>query len=204
MSNEDVLNLRCWRPLLRWTFVFVLGALTLGFTPSSVSAEEAEQPHLSAEEGEQPRYSGRFELTDSGAAEAERDRSVKEVAQVFPALFRKMAIGKMRKAANIVSFVEFSWGDASVVIRSDESAGWKTGLDKKEEEFRAKNGKMFLLSRWMEDGALHSKARGETGTRSSIFRLSDAGDVLTVVTRIQIDQAEESIVYTARYKRAEP
>ena len=194
MSNEDVLNLRWWRALLRWAFVFVVCALTLSFTPSSLRAEEAEQP----------RYSGRFEVTDSGAAAAERDRSVKEVAQVFPAFFRKMAVGKMRKAANIVSFVEFSWGDASVIIRSDESAGWKTGLDKKEEEFRAKDGKRFLLSRWMEDGALHSKARGETGTRLSIFRLSDSGDVLTVVTTIQIDRAEKPIVYTARYKRAEP
>ena len=203
MSNEDVLNLRWWRPLLRCAFVFVVGALTLGFTPSSLRAEEAEQP-LRAEEAEQPRYSGRFELTDSGTAAAERDRSVKEVAQVFPAFFRKMAVGKMRKAANIVSFVEFSWGDASVIIRSDESAGWKTGLDKKEEEFRAKDGKRFLLSRWMEDGALHSKARGETGTRSSIFRLIDGGDVLTVATTIQINQAEKPIAYTARYKRAEP
>ena len=189
-----MLNLRWWKPLLRWAFVVVVGALAVSFTPSS----------LRAEEGEQLRYSGRFELIDSGAAEAERDRSVKEVAQIFPAIFRKMAVGKMRKAANIVSFVEFAWGEGSITIRSDASEGWKTGLDRKEEEFRAKDGKKFLLSRWMEDGTLYSKARGETGIRSARFQLSEAGDVLTVLTKIQIDRAEKPIVYTARYRRATP
>jgi hypothetical protein len=194
MTDRIAFTGKNWRAALRWAFVLLVGAVVVGSTPGSLSAAEAEQPG----------YSGRFDLIDGEAAAAERDGSVREVAQIFPALFRKMAIGKMRKAANIVSFVEFAWGDGSVTIRSDASEGWKTGLDKSEEEFRAKDGKRFLLSRWMEDGVLYSKARGETGIRSSKFQLSEAGDVLTVSTTIQIDRAEKPIVYTARYRRATP
>ena len=176
-----------------WTILLLVVPIIAGSSGASMASEESILV----------RYSGRFELADMEAAQAERDRSAREVAEVFPAPLRKMAIGKMKKAASIFPFVELRAGDGSVTIRSDESAGWATTLDKKEEEFRAKDGKKFLLSRWMEDGVLHSRARGETGTRSAKFRLSDGGDVLTVVTTIQLDRSERPIVYSATYKRTQ-
>ena len=148
-------------------------------------------------------YSGRFELVDAEAAEAERDLSVREVASAFPAPLRKIAMGKMRKAATIFPFVELRREAASITIRSDESIGWTTSLDKREVEFRSKDGKKFLLSRWMDGQVLHTRARGETGTRSAKFQLSDGGDGLTVFTTIQLDRSEKPIVYSASYKRTE-
>ena len=188
MANSRSL-LRCRSLGRRGAFLVALVALLTAPTWDSALASEPQN------------FSGRFELADPAAAVASRDAAVEAAAAEFPRLFRKLARGKILEAATLPQFFELKHGKDSISISSDRSEGWTTDLRKTEVEVVSAQGKKAHLTRWMEGPSLHSRARGERGSREGLFKLSEDGQLLEVTTTILGDRVAKPLVFVATYRR---
>jgi len=149
-------------------------------------------------------YQGAYRLDDLAAAEAARDEAVESVVAMMPYLFRGIARGRLTRAATVTLFFRFEPQGERITIVSDRSSGWASDLVATEVAVASKGGQSLHLSRWMDEGALNSRARTVKGERFSLFALTEGGSRLTVTTTIHNRYLPKSLVYRSQYSRQEP
>jgi hypothetical protein len=156
---------------------------------------------VSASGAEPADYRGTYRIVDQKAAEAARDKAVKEVVAAMPALFRRIARKRLMASATVLLFFEFEPSPGHMTISTDRSSGWTTDLAATEVKFKPDRGKSFLLSRWMEDGALSTLGRRRNGVRDTRFELSVDGSRLVVITTIHNKRLPAPVTYETVYTR---
>lgn len=146
-------------------------------------------------------YAGRFEIVDLKKDEAARDVAVDEATEELPSLFHGVVRKRLRKVSTVTLFFVLEPGKDSITISSDRSNDWKTDLSGTETEFTAEDGRTFWLSRWIEGEAIRTRVRSETGSRETLFELSEDGQTLRVTTTISNEKLPQSVVYRGDYRR---
>ncbi len=147
-------------------------------------------------------YAGSWTLATSVDHEGKRDAAVDAIVADMNALIRGIARKRLRKTATYATFFEFAPSDGSTLtVTTDRSPGWTTDLAGTEVALISDRDEEFHLSRWMEGGKLHSKARSKRGSRSSVFDLSADGAHLVVTTTIVNEHLPRPLVYSASYVR---
>jgi hypothetical protein len=170
-------------------FLALLASLVLG-APASGEAAEATD------------YAGTFALADATATEAALEGAVEQGAQQFAAVIRPIARRTLRKVVRAVGLFTFEPGPNAITIRTDENPdGWATDLAGTEVEKVNGRGESITLRRWMQDGALRTRACTDAGCSEFTFSLTDDRQTMQLHVHTTSERLAEPLRYTLVYAR---